>query len=124
MNGVLMDKALIEGFGPISRPDATRLILGTIPGRESLEKGQYYAYSRNAFWFIIESLLSNKSVSDYSLRKNLLIQAKIALWAVLPFISPGRRLSFISLPSTSTANARLTPNEKLSAWRALVNHRV
>lgn len=172
----MMDKALIQGFGPISRPDATRLILGTIPGRESLEKGQYYAYSRNAFWFIIESLLSDESVRDYSFRKKLLIQAKIALWDVLkeanrqgsldssivpesivvndfnwffsehshveqvffngknaeklftkhvlPFISPGRRLSFVSLPSTSPANARLTSSEKLSAWKALVNHRV
>lgn len=74
---------MIRGFDPIEAPDAKLLILGTIPGQESLEKDQYYANSRNDFWFIMQRLLNAKSELDYEARKSLICQAKLAIWDVL-----------------------------------------
>ena len=41
------------GFPPISSPSAHVLILGSLPGRLSLERGEYYANPQNAFWKIL-----------------------------------------------------------------------
>ena len=46
----------LEGFQPISSKNARVLILGSMPGERSLEVGQYYAHSRNAFWKIMEEI--------------------------------------------------------------------
>lgn len=40
-----MSKTL-QGFSPVSGPQAHTLILGSMPGVMSLEKQQYYAYPR------------------------------------------------------------------------------
>ena len=40
-------------FGPIVSPDSRLLILGTLPGEESLIRRQYYGHPRNHFWPII-----------------------------------------------------------------------
>jgi double-stranded uracil-DNA glycosylase len=95
---------IIRGFDPVSGPDATRLVLGTIPGIRSLEAGRYYAHPRNAFWIIIDALLSDRPVPDYRIRKKLLIGSGIALWDVLK--SAGRRGSLDSaiVPETIVVN--------------------
>lgn len=72
-----------EGFPPVSRKDATILILGSMPGQKSLQENQYYAHPRNAFWPIIFRLLNVEPTQDYRQRKRLLIENKIALWDVL-----------------------------------------
>jgi double-stranded uracil-DNA glycosylase len=41
------------GFPPVSSPSARSLVLGSLPGLLSLERGEYYANPRNAFWEII-----------------------------------------------------------------------
>lgn len=74
---------MIPGFLPISSPDAETLILGSIPSVKSLEEQQYYGHPRNAFWDIIGDLLGFDRSLDYSIRKQKLIENKIALWDVL-----------------------------------------
>lgn len=63
---------------------ATALILGTMPGAESLRKRQYYGHSRNAFWFIMGRLLNKEPARmSYVAKKEMLKANRIALWDVI-----------------------------------------
>ncbi len=73
----------VRSFPPLGAAHATRLILGTMPGRASLDAGQYYAHPRNAFWPIIEDLTGLEAGSAYAARVRVLEAAGIALWDVL-----------------------------------------
>ncbi len=73
----------ITGFPPIVSDNARVLILGTMPGVESLRQQQYYAHPRNAFWPIMATLLGYNLTTDYSQRKQYLLSNDIALWDVL-----------------------------------------
>jgi TDG/mug DNA glycosylase family protein len=70
------------GFPPISSPSARVLILGSLPGRLSLERGEYYANPQNSFWKIIAARVPNLP-SDYSGRVRVLTEQYIGLWDVL-----------------------------------------
>lgn len=59
------------------------LILGSMPGEESLRKKQYYANQRNSFWFILSRLLKFDPAAGYKERKEILKKNNIALWDVL-----------------------------------------
>ena len=73
---------LSRGFPPISSPSARLLILGSLPGRLSLERAQYYANPHNSFWRILATRIPDLP-ADYAGRIEALIQARIALWDVL-----------------------------------------
>lgn len=73
----------IHSFDPIINPQSRILILGTIPGKESLEKQQYYGNARNQFWKIIYTLFEADLVFNYEQRKQFLLDKRIALWDVI-----------------------------------------
>ncbi len=77
----------LTGLPPIA-PDRPRiLILGSMPGGESLRQQRYYAHPRNAFWKIMARFLGFDETSldslDYAHRTRKLKQHHIALWDVL-----------------------------------------
>ncbi|MDL2274364.1 DNA-deoxyinosine glycosylase [Oscillospiraceae bacterium OttesenSCG-928-G22] len=74
---------MIQSFPPIAAPDATALILGTMPSVRSLAEHQYYAHPQNAFWKIVELLFSERTGLSYDERCGLLLSHRIALWDVL-----------------------------------------
>lgn len=74
--------AASRGFAPVCAPDAQVLILGSLPGRLSLEQRRYYASPANSFWRIMESLAITAPDASYDLRLSSLIQRRIALWDV------------------------------------------
>jgi len=73
----------IQSFPPIADANANILILGSMPGKESLRAGQYYAHRRNAFWSIMGELVGASPALPYQLRVRKLKSAGIALWDVL-----------------------------------------
>lgn len=69
-------------FAPIAGPDATTLILGSLPGRRSLELQQYYAHPQNQFWKLIAALNETEPPANYAERQALLTTNGIAVWDV------------------------------------------
>lgn len=71
------------GFPPVASKNAQVLILGSLPGDESLRMAEYYAHPRNAFWFIVEQLFGIDHSIPYSKRVIALCNENIALWDVM-----------------------------------------
>ncbi len=73
----------IFSFPPIINEQSKILILGTMPGKDSLKFNEYYAHSRNAFWKIMFTLFNQPFSSDYKTKQALLLNNNIALWDIL-----------------------------------------
>ncbi len=70
-------------FPPIGPPGAHLLILGTLPGEESLRLKQYYGHPRNHFWPIVSALSGRPLPLTYEERVALLEINRWAVWDVL-----------------------------------------
>lgn len=73
----------IQSFKPIIDKECNILILGSMPGVESLRKSEYYGYPRNQFWKLMFDLLGEEFSDDYNVKKKLLLKNNIALWDVI-----------------------------------------
>ncbi|MDO9169927.1 MAG: DNA-deoxyinosine glycosylase [Methylobacter sp.] len=78
-----MTKPLLFCFDPIADLNVELLILGSMPGQESLTANQYYANHRNAFWKIMAEILGFDPGVSYETRLQALKTGRIALWDVL-----------------------------------------
>jgi hypoxanthine-DNA glycosylase len=154
-----------RSFLPIVGARARVLVLGTLPGEESLRRHEYYAHPRNLFWPIVFGLFGATPTADYEERLAFVAAQRIALWDVCelgerdasadssirrerpnaidrlldthPLIravafngTTARRLydrhfarrtdlTYLALPSTSPAHARLDFAAKLAHWTVL-----
>lgn len=141
------------------------MVLGTLPGEESLRRQQYYAHPRNLFWPILFGLFGEPAAPDYEARLAFAKARGVALWdvcalgerdasadatirreipnaidrlldahpliAAVAFNGTGARrlydrhfprrpgLTYLAMPSTSPAHARLDLAAKLARWAAL-----
>ncbi len=73
----------VHSFPPIANAQARVLILGSMPGKLSLQAQQYYAHPRNAFWPILGELVGAHAELPYQARMQVLKANRIALWDVL-----------------------------------------
>lgn len=65
---------------PIVDENTKVLIVGSMPGKQSLEKQQYYGNPRNHFWAIIATLLATEIPESYPEKITLLRANQIGLW--------------------------------------------
>jgi len=74
---------LSVGFAPIAGDGPRVVVLGSLPGRKSLEMGQYYAQPQNTFWRIMGELFGAASSLPYPQRLERLVANRVAVWDVL-----------------------------------------
>jgi hypoxanthine-DNA glycosylase len=79
----VMSDRLDYCLAPIEDATAECLILGSLPGRKSLEMQQYYAHPQNLFWKLIARIYDAESTLPYTRRVEILTANGIALWDVL-----------------------------------------
>ncbi len=70
----------LRSFPPAVSKGVRVLVLGSMPGVESLRQQQYYAHPRNAFWPIMGRLFGFSPALPYEQRLEALNRAGVALW--------------------------------------------
>jgi TDG/mug DNA glycosylase family protein len=73
----------VQSFAPVVGSEPKVLVLGSMPGRRSLEMQQYYAHPRNLFWQIMGTICNVGPELPYLSRLATLQKSGIALWDVL-----------------------------------------
>lgn len=77
---------LIKSFKYFVNANTKVLVIGTMPGKKSIEKQQYYANERNIFWKIISIVFSDgNDFESYIEKLNFLKKYNIGLWDSLKF---------------------------------------
>ncbi|MDE2293856.1 MAG: DNA-deoxyinosine glycosylase [Gammaproteobacteria bacterium] len=71
-----------RSFAPVADPRARWLIVGSLPGRESLARREYYAQPRNAFWSIMGALFGAGPELPYAERLARLVEQRVSVWDV------------------------------------------
>lgn len=72
-----------RGFPPVLNEKTEILILGSLPGDESLRKRQYYGNPSNDFWRLVGNAIGeNLQDMDYETRLETLKRHRIGLWDV------------------------------------------
>lgn len=75
---------LKRSFPPVVNEGVRLLVLGSLPGEESLARGQYYGNKRNQFWRLMGEVIGRDLVGlDYPARLEALLAASIGLWDVI-----------------------------------------
>ena len=75
-----MKKNFIEGLAPVEDKKSRVLILGTMPGVESLKQQAYYGHPRNLFWKLLGEVTGETAPESYGERQEYLLRHRIALW--------------------------------------------
>jgi double-stranded uracil-DNA glycosylase len=74
----------IKSFNFESGINPKILILGSMPGKKSLDEQEYYAHPRNAFWDIMGNIFNfAREQTAYNERVQILKNCNIALWDVV-----------------------------------------
>jgi len=72
---------LKRSFPPVTDTGTQVLILGSLPGEESLARGRYYAHPRNQFWRLIGAVAGlDLEPLGYEARLEALLSRGIGLW--------------------------------------------
>ncbi len=72
----------VESFAAVAGEDAQVLVLGSMPGAESLRQQQYYAHPKNLFWDFMGEMFGAGRGLPYVERLKRLKAYRLALWDV------------------------------------------
>lgn len=73
-----------SGLDPLVPSDCRLLILGALPGKQSLKENCYYSHQRNRFWILMAEILKeNLIVHPLLVRQKILNDRGIGLWDVV-----------------------------------------
>jgi hypoxanthine-DNA glycosylase len=71
-------------FAPVVDDQTRLLILGSLPGTQSLVHNEYYAHPQNRFWTLMSEIVDiDLRALDYSTRLQALLASRIGLWDVV-----------------------------------------
>lgn len=123
-----MSELRLQGLPPVFDARARVLVLGSFPGVASLRAAQYYAHPRNAFWPVMEALLSETGLAarPYAERLEVLRDHGVALWdAVASCERTGSLDAAITeaAPSDLAALQRQLPALRVIACNGALAHR-
>jgi TDG/mug DNA glycosylase family protein len=77
-------ESLKRSFAPVVDRRTRLLLLGSLPGEESLARRQYYGNPRNQFWRLIGAVIGVELAQlDYEARLAALLAARVGLWDVI-----------------------------------------
>jgi len=75
---------LKRSFPPVVDERVRVLVLGSLPGEESLARAQYYANPRNQFWRLMGAVVERDlSALGYDKRLHALLECRVGLWDVI-----------------------------------------
>ena len=83
MNLKITENTRKQGLGPLAGPEPTILILGSLPGDESLRRKEYYGNPKNLFWKVLAAVFMDDVPEGYTSKKKFLATHHVALWDVL-----------------------------------------
>lgn len=73
-----------RSFAPVVDANTRLLVLGSLPGEESLARSQYYAHPRNQFWRLMSEVVERDLVGlGYEERLESLLSCGVGLWDVV-----------------------------------------
>src|SRR5471030_647532 len=71
-------------FDPVVDDRTRLLVLGSLPGEQSLAVQQYYGNRQNRFWLLMSEVTGVDLVRlDYTSRLNALLEQRVGLWDVV-----------------------------------------
>jgi hypoxanthine-DNA glycosylase len=109
---------LKRSFLPVADERTRLLVLGSLPGEESLARSQYYANPRNHFWRLIGAVTRLDLVAlPYEERLEALLGAGVGLWDTVG--SATRRGSLDGAIRLDSANDLAALAARLPALRAV-----
>jgi hypoxanthine-DNA glycosylase len=75
---------LKRSFPPVANAETRLLVLGSLPGEESLAQARYYAHPRNQFWLLMSDVIEQDLTRlGYPERLDALLAAGVGLWDVV-----------------------------------------
>jgi hypoxanthine-DNA glycosylase len=105
-------------FAPVADARTRLLILGSLPGEQSLKRGQYYGNPQNKFWMLMSAVLGAELVPlSYAARLQTLQDHGVGLWDVVA--EAKRSGSLDSAIRAHASNDLLALAESLPALRTI-----